>query len=85
MDDEEADVILSHFLMCLNFSLIGMSREEIWGVLNISYVLLGTRTLEVVDSTVQYMQVVWLWIAKDQLNWAAMCEEGEVSAVQVYV
>ena len=34
MGDEEIDVILGHFFMCPNFSLIGMSRKEIGGVLN---------------------------------------------------
>ena len=60
MGDEEVVVILCHFLVCLNFILIGMLREEIRGVLNTLCVcvLLRNHILEVVYSTIQYLQVV---------------------------
>ena len=51
MGDEEVDVTLGHFLMCLNFSLIGVLREEIGGVLNTSCVLLRNLTLEEVQDS----------------------------------
>ena len=51
MGYDDIDIILSHFLMCLNFILERKSECLLC-------VLLRNHTLKVVDSTIQYMEVV---------------------------
>ena len=84
--DEEVVAILCHFLMCLNFILIGMSREKIRGIW--SYCVCITEKSYPWSCIFHHSIFAGCFdftLSKIQLNWTAICKKGEVSTVQVYV